>query len=73
MEDFRAQTTFADRLAVGREIRLLLENASIRVRLDRSQVLMIKLRDIIEKLAKEQQVRMEAVSYTHLDVSKRQP
>lgn len=25
MEDFRAQTTFADRLAVGREIRLLLE------------------------------------------------
>lgn len=25
MEDFRKQTTFADRLAVGREIRLLLE------------------------------------------------
>mgnify|MGYP000370639460 CR=1 FL=1 len=25
LEDFRAQTTFADRLAVGREIRLLLD------------------------------------------------
>ena len=25
LEDFREQTTFADRLAVGREIRLLLD------------------------------------------------
>lgn len=43
------------------EYRRMLDNASIRVRLDRSQALMIKLRDIIEKLAKEQQVRMEEV------------
>lgn len=43
------------------EYRRMLDNASIRVRLDRNQALMIKLRDIIEKLAKEQQVRMEEV------------
>ena len=58
LEEFKR---LAKQKALSPEYQRLLENASIRVRLDRSQVLMIKLRDIIEKLAKEQQVRMEEV------------
>lgn len=58
LEEFKR---LAKQKALSPEYQWLLENASIRVRLDRSQVLMIKLRDIIEKLAKEQQVRMEEV------------
>lgn len=58
LEEFKR---LAKQKALSPEYQRLLDNASIRVRLDRSQVLMIKLRDIIEKLAKEQQVRMEEV------------